>query len=287
MNVVTLGAIATLNSLWQGLALALLVWLALRQLSRVNAATRHLIWWIALAAVLVLPVIPRRTTITLPATPVAAPAPPRVAALPIPVAPPYAAPPPETPVTITGKRSTIWPYCLLVARRWYSRIACRRSFAVIFSARREATGRGVVTSAAGYDAPGRSADLARGAIAHRGRLPASGCDTAGRIARAIVPLRTELRPVARSRAPGALRRLDQPPGAPVGRGAGAASRAGGCFARSNGNARWPVTTGWCRGPDRRAPTRRAWLASSGADRPGDFRARFRHLHPAIQTAGPY
>jgi uncharacterized protein (TIGR03435 family) len=115
MNVVTLGAIATLNSLWQGLALALLVWLALRQLSRVNAATRHLIWWIALAAVLVLPVIPRRTTITLPATPVAAPAPPRVAALPIPVAPPYAAPPPETPVTITGKRSTIWPYCLLAA----------------------------------------------------------------------------------------------------------------------------------------------------------------------------
>ena len=142
MNVVTLVASATLNSLWQGLALAFLVWVVLRQLPRVNAATRHLIWWIALAAVLTLPVIPRRARITPRATPVAARVQPRVAALPIVVAPPYATPPSETPVTITGRRSAMWPYCLLVtwALVFVQRLSkIVRSYLLLRAAKRHAT----------------------------------------------------------------------------------------------------------------------------------------------------
>jgi len=50
--------IAVLNSLWQAALIAALVWIALRLLPRVNAATRYLIWWTALAVVLVLPFAP-------------------------------------------------------------------------------------------------------------------------------------------------------------------------------------------------------------------------------------
>jgi hypothetical protein len=35
---------AVVNSLWQALAVTVLVWLALRFLPRMNAATRHAIW---------------------------------------------------------------------------------------------------------------------------------------------------------------------------------------------------------------------------------------------------
>jgi beta-lactamase regulating signal transducer with metallopeptidase domain len=49
---------AILNSFWQAAALAGLVWLALKWTS-VNAATRHVIWWVALAVIVLLPVTPQ------------------------------------------------------------------------------------------------------------------------------------------------------------------------------------------------------------------------------------
>lgn len=54
MNVFAL----VLNSLWQSAAVAGLVWLALRFLPGVNAATRYIVWWVALAVVLLLPLAP-------------------------------------------------------------------------------------------------------------------------------------------------------------------------------------------------------------------------------------
>ena len=42
--------------LWQGLAIACFTALALRAIPWLNAATRHVIWWLALAAVLAIPV---------------------------------------------------------------------------------------------------------------------------------------------------------------------------------------------------------------------------------------
>jgi len=49
---------AILNTLWQGVALAGLVWVTLRWV-RVNAATRCVIWWAVLAMLVVLPIAPR------------------------------------------------------------------------------------------------------------------------------------------------------------------------------------------------------------------------------------
>jgi uncharacterized protein (TIGR03435 family) len=50
---------AVVNSLWQAVAVAALVWLALRFVPRINAATRYAIWWGTLGVVLILPVAPR------------------------------------------------------------------------------------------------------------------------------------------------------------------------------------------------------------------------------------
>lgn len=47
-----------LNSLWQAAAVAALVWVVLKYAPRVNAATRYVIWWAALAIVLLLPLAP-------------------------------------------------------------------------------------------------------------------------------------------------------------------------------------------------------------------------------------
>jgi len=49
---------AVLNSLWQAAALAGAVWMALKLLPRTNAATRHMVWWVALLAVALLPLAP-------------------------------------------------------------------------------------------------------------------------------------------------------------------------------------------------------------------------------------
>ena len=43
--------------LWQGLAIAALTALALRRMRRVNAATRYAIWWLALVAVALIPIV--------------------------------------------------------------------------------------------------------------------------------------------------------------------------------------------------------------------------------------
>jgi bla regulator protein BlaR1 len=50
---------ALLNSFWLALGVVALVWLALRFLPRLNAATRYVIWWAVLGVVLVLPLAPR------------------------------------------------------------------------------------------------------------------------------------------------------------------------------------------------------------------------------------
>jgi beta-lactamase regulating signal transducer with metallopeptidase domain/DUF4097 and DUF4098 domain-containing protein YvlB len=44
-----------LNGLWQGAVLTALVWAMLKIIPRTNAATRYLIWWVTLAAVVILP----------------------------------------------------------------------------------------------------------------------------------------------------------------------------------------------------------------------------------------
>jgi bla regulator protein BlaR1 len=50
---------ALLNSFWLALGVVALVWVALRFLPRLNAATRYVIWWAVLGVVLVLPLAPR------------------------------------------------------------------------------------------------------------------------------------------------------------------------------------------------------------------------------------
>ena len=42
---------------WQGIAVALATAIALGRMPRLNAITRHAVWWFALAAVLVLPLL--------------------------------------------------------------------------------------------------------------------------------------------------------------------------------------------------------------------------------------
>ncbi len=63
MNILGITFAALLNSLWQGAAMALLVWAALRFLPRlkitINAATRCAVWWAVLAAVVLLPLAPQ------------------------------------------------------------------------------------------------------------------------------------------------------------------------------------------------------------------------------------
>ncbi|MBC8123677.1 MAG: hypothetical protein H7Y22_17795, partial [Gemmatimonadaceae bacterium] len=50
-----------LNTLWQGLALAALVWCLTRVVKRTNATTRYLVWLAALLAVIALPLLTRLT----------------------------------------------------------------------------------------------------------------------------------------------------------------------------------------------------------------------------------
>src|SRR5947207_7037399 len=49
------GLAAVLNTLWLALAVAAILWFALRLSPRVNAATRHAIWWAVLALVVLMP----------------------------------------------------------------------------------------------------------------------------------------------------------------------------------------------------------------------------------------
>lgn len=58
---------ALVTWLWQGMALALAATIVLRPCRRLNAATRHVIWWAVLVAILALPWIPRFGTASAPA----------------------------------------------------------------------------------------------------------------------------------------------------------------------------------------------------------------------------
>ena len=112
MNAVTLIAGAVLNSLWQAVLLAFLVWLAIKLVQpHVNAATRHLIWWITLAAIIILPCIPRSAPTSRPGQPLR----PQGAktALPIRVSAPLAPPSVQATVTIKEKRTAVWPFWVL------------------------------------------------------------------------------------------------------------------------------------------------------------------------------
>ncbi len=49
------GLTAVLNTLWLALAVAAVMWFALRLMPRINAATRHAVWWAVLALVVIMP----------------------------------------------------------------------------------------------------------------------------------------------------------------------------------------------------------------------------------------
>lgn len=110
MNPITTITNALLNTLWQAVALAFLVWLGMRvPQARLNAATRHIVWRIALAAIFFLPCIPRGV----PSAPASLPMPPPAAApVPVRVAPRWTAPEAEAVVTVTETRSAVWPFLL-------------------------------------------------------------------------------------------------------------------------------------------------------------------------------
>ncbi len=128
---------AVVNSLWQAIAVAALVWLALRFAQRTNAATRYAIWWAALAVVLVLPVAPRlilmlrphREPVALEASKAPAAAAPAVIAEPV-------------IVTVAPGRTAIWPIAVLIV--WASILLWRlyqiaRSYFYLRSVKRRAT----------------------------------------------------------------------------------------------------------------------------------------------------
>jgi uncharacterized protein (TIGR03435 family) len=105
VTLVTLISGAVLNTFWQTVILAFLIWLSLKLLQpRLNAATRHIVWWITLAAVVALPCLPRRSPRIAEQQPSAR----TVAALPARVSAPLA-PQVLAPVTVTERRSANWP----------------------------------------------------------------------------------------------------------------------------------------------------------------------------------
>jgi uncharacterized protein (TIGR03435 family) len=118
---------ALLNTLWQAAALACLVWLGMRLAQPgLNAATRHIIWWIALAAIFVLSCIPRGVS----SAPVPAPLKPSASATiwPVRTAPPYAPRAVEAPVTVTETGSAGWPFLILTI--WAAAAAHRMTRAI-------------------------------------------------------------------------------------------------------------------------------------------------------------
>jgi beta-lactamase regulating signal transducer with metallopeptidase domain len=64
------GLTALLNTLWLALAVAAVMWFVLRMMPRVNAATRHTVWWAVLALVVLMPLA---TVLPRPAPPVPSP----------------------------------------------------------------------------------------------------------------------------------------------------------------------------------------------------------------------
>jgi len=112
MNTVVLVVAAVLNTFGQTLALTFLLWLALRILQpHVNAAARHLIWWLMLVLIVVLPAIPRPAPVPLSRTQT----PLQTVTMPPPIAvsAPLSPPASSTPITVTERPTAKWPYWLL------------------------------------------------------------------------------------------------------------------------------------------------------------------------------
>ncbi|MBV8845237.1 MAG: M56 family metallopeptidase, partial [Bryobacterales bacterium] len=108
MNTVLAILTALLNNLWQSTAAAVLVWIALRFI-RANAATRYVIWWVALAVMLILPVAPRVSTLFRAATRVNSP----LASSCAPAAFPAAQIDFPAFVTFREERSAKWPFLIV------------------------------------------------------------------------------------------------------------------------------------------------------------------------------
>ncbi len=124
MNTITQIAAAALNSFWQAAILAVLVGFTIQFFgSRWNAATRHVIWWIVLGAIVMLPCIPRREAKTPAAVVHVSPRPAPAPVFPIRVATPLAPPAEPAPLTVTPHRSAVWPWLLLTA--WITAFAGR------------------------------------------------------------------------------------------------------------------------------------------------------------------
>ena len=120
MNAITTVANAFLNTLWQAVALAFLAWLGMRlSQPRLNAATRHIVWWVALAAIFFLSCIPR----IVPSTRASRPTPPGAAQAAAVGAVPLTVPDFEAVVTVTETRTAVWPFLLVAI--WAVFGACR------------------------------------------------------------------------------------------------------------------------------------------------------------------
>src|SRR5260370_9686247 len=113
---------AVMNGWWQGIVLTLLVWLALRDLPRISAATRLAIWQVTLLVVLLLPALQRipltslqrATTTTLEAEHTAPITAPNTALAPAEAAPhAEAAPDLPRPRPVIDLSETNWPGFLL------------------------------------------------------------------------------------------------------------------------------------------------------------------------------
>ena len=109
MNAVTFIVDSVLNTLWQSAIVVAAVWLGLRlSQTRLNAATRYIIWGITLVIVLTLPWIHRARPA--PERPVQGPSIPALQhSLPAQVDAPLASPIPTTFVAVTSQRNARWP----------------------------------------------------------------------------------------------------------------------------------------------------------------------------------
>lgn len=177
MNAIAAVAGAVLNSLWQSLVLTLLVWLALRIVrARVNAATRHAIWWTTLAVIVLLPCIPRsgRPSPAAAGVRTAPMVPPSAPRWPVSVAAPLSPPAAEGGVAIIRKRATVWPLWVLAI--WMA-FFVREAVVVLLSfpfARGEATGTTVGAPTSEHGPAGAASGFARDFFADRDGVSASG-----------------------------------------------------------------------------------------------------------------
>src|SRR5258708_4037051 len=98
---------AVLNSVAPALAAALIIWLALRFMPRVNAATRHAVWWAALATVVIMPftLLPRSAHDSLPAVAARQVSAPQVSAPQVSAPMGFGAPPPPDTRTSPASKS--------------------------------------------------------------------------------------------------------------------------------------------------------------------------------------